>query len=430
MKENIDAYLESQKQQITSDIQALVRIESLYGDKEGTRKALGFVMQKAIEMGFSCEMTREEDVLLVRIGAGEEKVGILVHVDVVEIGDTGKWIHPPFSGHFDGEYLWGRGALDDKGAVIASLYALKTLSDLKVPLNKEIWLIVGSAEEGGGWSDIEHFKRDFGVPDYGFSPDGDFPIFNEENGYVDVELDFTEPKREDLVILRSGDSVNTIPSKAVIQFRDQPVLEFHGFSAHSSTPELGENAIEVLCRRFTHRQDLNFIRFIERFLAGDHTGRRLGLNPQLQDQQKTSAVRRTICVPTVLKLTDKGVFLNVNIRHKYGVDKTGIQRGFEEHAGEYKYSLKMLNYLEPMKVNENHKALKMMSEIYETYGFKNSFEVGYGTSYAKAMENFVSWGPNFPETVNCAHMENEKISINTLLTAAKMYTLFLTKCAA
>lgn len=429
MKESIDAYLESQKIEIAKDIQRLVQIESITGNTVENRKALAFVQQKATEMGISCKMTKEEDVLLACIGEGEEKVGILVHVDVVEIGDREKWIYPPFSGHFDDKSIWGRGTLDDKGAVIISLYVLKALLDLKVPLKKQIWLIVGSEEEVGGWLDIEHFKRDFGVPDYGFSPDGDFPIFNEENGYVDVELTFSEPKRKELINLLSGDSVNTIPSKAIVQFRGEPELEFYGLSAHSSTPDLGENAIEILCRELSHRQDLNFIGFIDGFLLDDHTGNKLGLNPQDSSQLLSSTKKKTICVPTILKLTENSVFLNVNIRHKFGVNKQDILRSFEEHAKKYGYTLKTSNYLEPMRVDENHKALRLMGEVYEQYGFRNDFEVGFGTSYAKAMGNFVSWGPNFPEQVNCAHMENEKISINTLMTAAKIYTLFLVKCA-
>lgn len=429
MKESIDAYLESQKFEIIKDIQRLVQIESITGNKVENRKALAFVQQKAIEMGIACKMTKEEDVLLACIGEGEEKIGILVHVDVVEIGDQDKWIYPPFSGQIDDKYIWGRGTLDDKGAVIISLYVLKALLDLKVPLNKQIWLIVGSEEEVGGWLDIEHFKRDFGVPDYGFSPDGDFPINNEENGYVDVELMFNDAKREDLISLVSGDSVNTIPSKAIVQFRGEPALEFNGISAHSSTPELGENAIEILCREFSHRQDLSFFRFIDDFLLDDHTGNKLGLNPQESGQLISSTKKKTICVPTILKLAENGVFLNVNIRQKFGVSRQDILQCFEAHAKQYSYAFSTSNYLEPMRVDENHKALRLMEDVYEQFGFKNDFHVGFGTSYAKAMGNFVSWGPNFPVQINCAHMENEKISISTIMTAAKIYTLFLARCS-
>jgi succinyl-diaminopimelate desuccinylase len=431
MKEMIDAYLEGQKGKIAEDIQALVRIESVHGDVEGNRKALEFVMRKAAVLGIPCQMTREEDVVLARIGFGAEKVGILVHVDVVETGDREKWTYPPFSGHIDEEYIWGRGALDDKGAVIVSLYVLKALLDLKIPLNKQIWLIVGSGEEGGDWKDIiEHFKRDFGFPDYGFSPDGDFPIYNMENGYADIELEFTEPKREELVSLLAGGSTNTIPSKSEIQIRGKPVMEFHGVSAHSSTPGLGENAIEILCRELSYRQDLNFISFIGRYLLGDHTGGQLGLDPEDENPRFGSTRKNSICVPTVLKLTDKGVCLNVNIRQKYGITKQEILRQFENHAREYGYSMKLVHYHPPLMVNEKHAALQLMKSVFEAYGFKNEFKVGCGTSYAKSMQNFVSWGPNFPDTVNCAHMENERISIHSLMAAAKIYTLFLVRCSA
>lgn len=429
MQEAINTYLESQKQKIIEDIQALVRIESVFGDQEGNRKALGFVRQKALELGISCKMTRDEDVLLAHIGAGEEKIGILVHVDVVEIGDIGKWTYPPFSGHFDGEYIWGRGSLDDKGAVILSLYVLKALLDLKIPLHKQIWLIVGSSEEGGDWQDIENFKKEFGVPDYGFTPDGDFPIFNVENGYTDIELEFTEPKRHELVALLAGDSFNTIPSKAEIQFAGQPALEFHGVSSHSSTPELGVNAIKVMCRELPDGRDLNFIGFIRRYLLDDHYGNQLGLNPEDGSPSSGSAKRQTICSPTVLKLTDNGVYLNVNIRQKYGVARQDILKQFEARASEYGYTMKITSYLNPMLVDEKHKALQLMKNVYEELGFVSSFKIGCGTSYAKSMDNFVSWGPNFPEDVNCAHMEDEKIPLRSLMAAARIYTLFLARCA-
>lgn len=430
MKEQIDAYLEDHKTEILQDIQALVSIRSVYGNIEENRRALEFVRQKAATMGISSRLTREEDVLLATIGSGKEKVGVLVHVDVVEINDLEKWTHPPFSAYFDGEYIWGRGVLDDKGAVIVSLYALKALLDLRVPLNKQIWLIVGSSEEGGTWwTDIEHLKSNFGVPDYGFSPDGDFNICNEENGYVDIELEFTEPKRDELLYLAAGKSVNTIPSKAVIHLSGEQLLKFQGVAAHSSTPELADNAIEKLTRAISHRQDLNFVRFIEQYLLEDQTGNRLGLNPA-EYPSGCGLTGETICVPTVLKLTDAGVHLNINIRHKFGITREFILQQFEGLASKFGYSVKIDTFHKPMRVDKNHPALQLMKSVYGEYGYKNFFKTAHGTSYAKSLKNFVSWGPNFPDVVNCAHMENEKISMNSLMTAAKIYTLFLARCAS
>lgn len=44
-------------------------------------------------------------------------------LDVVPVNPEtiGKWEHPPYSGHFDGERIWGRGTADDKNDLIATL---------------------------------------------------------------------------------------------------------------------------------------------------------------------------------------------------------------------------------------------------------------------------------------------------------------------
>jgi len=44
-----------------------------------------------------------------------------------------------------------------------------------------------------------------------------------------------------------------------------------------------------------------------------------------------------------------------------------------------------------------------------------------GTSYAKSMKNFVSWGPVLPDEPATAHIEDERISINTIMLATKLY---------
>ena len=39
-----------------------------------------------------------------------------------------KWVHPPYSGHFDGERIWGRGTADDKNGLIAILSVSSPIS--------------------------------------------------------------------------------------------------------------------------------------------------------------------------------------------------------------------------------------------------------------------------------------------------------------
>ena len=78
-----------------------------------------------------------------------------------------------------------------------------------------------------------------------------------------------------------------------------------------------------------------------------------------------------------------------------------------------------------MKVSRNLKPFAVMAETYEDWGRPNSFLAAGGTSYAKAMKNFVSWGPCFPEDLSCAHQENERIGIDSLFRAMGIYTDYL-----
>lgn len=176
------------------------------------------------------------------MGQGEETMGILVHLDVVGIGDREKWTNDPFEGVQCDGYLWGRGTEDDKGAAIMSLYAMKAVQELNLPMHGKVWLIVGTSEEGK-WTDIASFKKEFPVPNYGFSPDGRFPIFNIEKGYADITLDFFRDGKREIKKLHAGDSPNTIPSKAKITLPDGKNVTVHGKATHSSVPKSGDNAI-------------------------------------------------------------------------------------------------------------------------------------------------------------------------------------------
>jgi acetylornithine deacetylase len=52
------------------------------------------------------------------------------HIDVVPVGAEVLWTHPPFSGHRDGDRLYGRGACDMKAGIVAYIMAFKALRAL------------------------------------------------------------------------------------------------------------------------------------------------------------------------------------------------------------------------------------------------------------------------------------------------------------
>jgi acetylornithine deacetylase/succinyl-diaminopimelate desuccinylase-like protein len=71
----------------------------------------------------------------------------MAHTDVVNV-DPKKWTHPPFGAVRDGGYIYGRGTVDDKDNVVASLMAMVLLKRQNVPLDRDVIFLAEAGEEG------------------------------------------------------------------------------------------------------------------------------------------------------------------------------------------------------------------------------------------------------------------------------------------
>ncbi|KAA8645730.1 hypothetical protein EYZ11_001279 [Aspergillus tanneri] len=75
----------------------------------------------------------------------------MAHQDVVPINDPSDWTHPPFAGHFDGEWLWGRGASDCKNVLIGLLSVIEDLLSQDWLPARSVVLAFGFDEESHGF---------------------------------------------------------------------------------------------------------------------------------------------------------------------------------------------------------------------------------------------------------------------------------------
>src|SRR5215203_5015359 len=100
--------------------QSLVRIRSYSGQEEPIIK---FIEQKMIAVGYDEVIIDSMGNLLGRIGDGERSILFDSHVDTVEVKDEAQWDVPPFSGEIIDGRLHGRGSVDMKSSVAASIYA-------------------------------------------------------------------------------------------------------------------------------------------------------------------------------------------------------------------------------------------------------------------------------------------------------------------
>jgi len=415
---DIRTYMAQQLPQMRRDLEALCAIPSFSGQPEPCAEALRLTLEIAARMGMETGITPQADAGYAQIGDGSETLGIYAHVDVVGIGDREKWLSDPFTLTERDGYLYARGVGDNKGCVIMSLYAMKYLLDRGLCPKKRIRLVVGTTEETQ-WSDMEHFGQTFGFPDYGYTPDGEFPIFNVAKGYSDAKLLFADTAG--ILAVTAGDSPNTIPSDARITLPDGEVRHYTGKSYHSSLPQNGDNAILKLA---ADNRQFAFARMIDDFFQGDFHGIKLGLDNEGKPFNGVD-VGRTAISPTVLRLTDEGILLNVNIRHTYGTKRSDLEAAFAAHASEYGYRCTFSEFTPATCVDPEQPFLQTMDQVFRDWGNESGFRVARGASYAQVVPNCVAWGASFPDEPHMAHQENECYSIACLQEAAAIYADYL-----
>ena len=405
---------------ILKHLNGLMEFKSISEDRECCRAALRYVIELARSFGLETRTGRYGDVGIVDLGEGPETVGILVHVDVVAEGNPQLWDVEPYRLTEKDGILYGRGIVDDKGPVIASLYALKRIKDAGIPLKKKLRLIIGTSEEIQ-WTDMDHYKEEFELPDYGYSPDGNFPIYNQENGYMDVELRFDEMLPEGIGGFTGGSASNSIPSYASYNEGGKTVA-FTGKAAHSSSPELGQNAINLLCEELAAKYGLRFARTVnEYFPEGTYES---NIRFRKNDGSLSGQGDLTI-VPTILRQEGSCICVHFNVRQCCAIPGKSILEGLQGKAEECGFEVVLLENQEPILVEENQPWIRRMQQVTSKYGMDPKCLFAAGCSYAKSMPNFVCWGPVFPGEPDCAHMENEQQSLESFLRSLEIYTEYL-----
>lgn len=130
---------------------------------------------------------------------------LMAHQDVVPVPDSTvkQWTHPPFSGHYDGTFVWGRGSNDCKNQLLAILGAVEALISADFKPRRTLILSFGFDEEVSGRQGAQqlsaHLQKKYGhnsiaaIIDEGAenieSWGADFAIPGvAEKGYIDVDV--------------------------------------------------------------------------------------------------------------------------------------------------------------------------------------------------------------------------------------------------
>ena len=429
MKTELKEFLKAHEKEMQSDLMDFIRIPSVSSDHENVVKALHFALDLAEKYGFETESFLDDQVGMIRMGTGDETLGILTHVDVVPPGDTADWDTDPFEPVIKDNRMYGRGTIDDKGMIVASLYAMRAVRELGLPMYKKVELIMGTQEEVQ-WVDMDAYVKEYPLPDYGFTPDGEYPICNIEKGNVDQLMEFdvkdeTEPEGLYLKGLDIGIANNVVPGKAKAILSNGEEIVAAGKAVHSCQPERGNNAIFILkdelkAMGVASNKLMKLLEAVSEDLS-DPFGSKVGLYSE-DEYYMGEFVHRNAFSPTIFKAEDGIATLNVNLRFPYGEEAENIRAKLDAWAAKNGGKTVKFSSLPAVFVSKERPFLKVFAEAYEDVSpFENEFTLAYGGSYAKAMPNIVSWAPLFPGEEDTCHEPNEYIDLDNMLMSAEIF---------
>ncbi len=429
--DKIKSYIDSHSAEMIQELSEWIAIPSVSSNLNEVERALDYILRLARGMGFTARSELGGQVGVIECGEGPETLGILTHVDVVPPGDAAEWETDPFCATVKDGKLFGRGAIDDKGPAIASLYAMRAVLESGEPLKKRVQLILGTQEEVE-WTDMNAYVKACPLPDYGFTPDDAFPICNIEKGCgpatLKIPFDVPDDGKRYLAAIEAGVAFNAVPSAAWASFNTGEPVMASGRATHASQPEKGENALIALAAKLKTMYEAGglymnnalafMLMLVERFSTS--CGEGMGLCSE-SEYYKGEFVHRNTITPTYVT-TESGVLtVSFDVRFPYGMSDQKITDAFKALAAEFGGTAE--TGLQPaVFVSSSSPFLHAFAEAYEAMTpNKNEYTIAYGGSYAKAMPNVVAWGPLFPDDTDTCHEANEYIRLDALSDCAKIF---------
>ena len=442
----LDAALEALRGDMIETLQRWIRVPSVRAERSADNAPFGDDVRKSLEVamediarlgmnprdidGYCCDA---------EIGAGEDVIAVLAHLDVVPEGDG--WDHDPYGGEIVDGRMYGRGTGDDKGPGVAALFAMKAIVDAGIPLKKRCRLILGCDEESG-MEDLHYYEEKIGLPDMGFSPDAEFPLINTEKGITSLYLHapMTDAR---LVSIACGTRSNVVPGSATaivagdwreaaadaftVEDEDCAIetelvegntrITVTGVPAHASTPEQGKNAGKMLLT-VLHALGVGgdaVKLLVEACCEGDE-GVNLGI-------AGSDAVSGRLTINLGLMSVENGeIAITYDCRYPVFYNALRLRETVAKRLAPAGFVLEPGRISEPHHVPESSELVTKLMGVYNEITGTNAkpFAIGGGT-YARHLKEGVAFGMMFPGEPELAHQANESIDIENFVRAARIY---------
>ena len=458
----IENNIETMKNEIIKRTQELIQIPSVKSAPAEPGMPFGKPINQALEymlalgesLGFR---TKNVDGYCgyIEFGEGSEIVGIIGHLDVVPEGDD--WDFPAFGGVISDGKIYGRGAIDDKGPVISSLYAMKAVME-NCHVNKRVRLILGLNEEND-WVCIKYYKEHEELPTIGFSPDADFPCIYAEKAILNCSLKMpdTEASNQDIVIKEincNNNPLNVVPKmcSCVLQINPSKIsmneflanlkdiidthhfeidiykideeevkLTSHGIQAHGAHPDLGVNAISqliILLDEIFKKYNITvqLFDFFTKYIGMQYDGKNLGINFEDESGSLTLNVGN-------FSFENHIFTIGMNLRVPVNTNIVDVGNTFLKCSSPYlNVDFDTTHFQPALYLPKDHPLVKTLCNVFneQTGSHLEPIAIG-GATFARAFKNCISFGSNFPGNPDMCHKTNEFIEINDLILSCKIY---------
>ena len=456
----IENFIKDNQENMIKHLQELIQIPSVYSESknplmpfgENANKALEYMLNLGKQLGFK---TKNVDGYCgyIEFGEGKEMVGIIGHLDVVPSGDN--WTYPPFSGTVFDNKIYGRGAIDDKGPVIASLYAMKYVLD-NCKVNKRVRLILGLNEEND-WKCMDYYKAHEEAPTIGFSPDADFPCIYAEKSILTPYFSMNYSENSAPISIQEVDcnqnAINVVPKICHAILKIEPSLSMedfiknikeicshydfeidtyklndeevkltaHGVGAHAAHPDLGINAISrlvIILNDLFKVYDISnpLFDFFANYINTEYDGKSLGMNYKDESGSLTLNVGDISLENRILKI-------GLNLRIPIHTSIEEVENKFLTVLADYpEITYTKSGSKAGLYIPKDNYLVKTLCDIYneEANSYLEPIAIG-GATYARAFDNCISFGANLPGQKDMCHQTDEFISVDNLLFACKVY---------
>lgn len=441
MKNIIEANFED----FMSDLQRLVSIESVYAKDDSPYpfgknidKALREMLAIAEKMGFTTYYDPQGYYGYADYGSGETMIGVLGHLDVVPSGDVKHWNNPPFEVTVKDGKVYGRGVQDDKGPTLTAMYAFKAVVDSGIKTDKKVRFIFGTDEENL-WRCINRYNELEQIPDYGFTPDANFPLIFAEKGLLQVDL---TAKAVSAITLSGGDAYNSVPSSITyiseksdelaaaldsLGFeykREADSLTVTGHSAHAKDADKGINAISRLLMAMDRAgMKTACSSFVTEFINEDALAKKIF--GECTDDM-SGALKFNI---GKISMDSEKEVLNIDMRIPVSVSKEFVMEKLTSAAAMHGFEISENDYLRSIYTPLDSPLVKSLMDAYQevTGDLKSEPISSGGATYARAIDNCVAFGAAFPHSEETEHQPNEYATIEDLKTAMEVYSVAFKK---